>query len=69
VFESHNFIGRPHPHLGKLAPLEFAMDEHLLPPIFQNPNPQNNEIDESRKLKLMNTMEKKQQNGRIDGKN
>jgi hypothetical protein len=52
-----------------LAPLEFAMDEHLLPPIFQNPNPQNNEIDESRKLKLMNTMEKKQQNGRIDGKN
>jgi hypothetical protein len=45
VFESHNFIGRPHPHIGKFPPLEFAMDKHLLPPIFKNPNPKKNEID------------------------
>jgi hypothetical protein len=37
------FIGTLHPHLGKFPPLELAIDEHLLPPIFQNPNPKTKE--------------------------
>jgi hypothetical protein len=52
VRSSQNFIGIPHPHLGKLAPLEFAIDEHLLPSIFQNPNPKT--------MKLRNKKEKNQ---------
>jgi hypothetical protein len=54
VFEIHSFIGTLHPHLGKFPPLELAIDEHLLPPILENPNPKTMKLNGVKATRIRN---------------